>query len=87
MANPNYVRVVVDRAIHRELERIDPITAERLDPNDSHNQIITDIQLGKDPDGMVRYEASWTLTMPTDSLRRAASCGTTCQTGAARSRS
>ena len=25
-----------------------------LDPNDSHNQIITDIQLGKDPDGMVR---------------------------------
>ena len=37
-----------------------------LDPNDSHNQIITDIQLGKDPDGMVRYEATWTLTMPTD---------------------
>ena len=37
-----------------------------LDPNDPHNQIITDIQLGKDPDGMVRYEATWTLTMPTD---------------------
>src|SRR5215471_12549216 len=27
-----------------------------LDPNDPHNQIITDIQLGKDADGMVRYE-------------------------------
>ena len=37
-----------------------------LDPNDTHNQIITDIQLGKDADGMVRYEATWTLTMPTD---------------------
>ena len=53
----------------------------------SHNQIITDIQLGKDADGMVRYEATWTLTMPTDLTRRAASCGTTCRTGAARSRS
>jgi hypothetical protein len=37
-----------------------------LDPNDVHNQIITDVQLGKDADGMVRYEATWTLTMPTD---------------------
>ena len=37
-----------------------------LDPNDPHNQIITDIQLGKDPDGMVRYEVPWTLTLPTD---------------------
>ncbi len=35
-----------------------------LDPNDSHNAIITDIQLGKDPDGMVRYETTFTLTSP-----------------------
>jgi hypothetical protein len=37
-----------------------------LDPNDSHNSIITDVQLGKDADGMVRYEASFTLTKPVD---------------------
>jgi hypothetical protein len=37
-----------------------------LDPNDSHNQIITDIQLGKDPDGKVRYEATFVITKPVD---------------------
>ena len=37
-----------------------------LDPADPHNAIITDIQLGKDPDGKVRYEASFTLTKPVD---------------------
>jgi hypothetical protein len=37
-----------------------------LDPNDAHNQIITDIQLREDADGMVRYEVPWTLTLPTD---------------------
>ena len=37
-----------------------------LDPNDPHNAIITDIQLGRDPDGKVRYETSFTLTKPVD---------------------
>ena len=37
-----------------------------LDPNDTHNTIITDIQLGKDSDGKVRYEVSFTLTKPVD---------------------
>ena len=37
-----------------------------LDPNDPHNAIITDIQLGKDPDGKVRYEATFVLTKPVD---------------------
>jgi hypothetical protein len=37
-----------------------------LDPNDAHNQIITDIQLGKDPDGKVRYEATFVITKPVD---------------------
>jgi Alpha/beta hydrolase domain len=37
-----------------------------LDPNDTHNSIITDIQLGKDADGMVRYEASFVVTKPVD---------------------
>ncbi|HEV7574910.1 MAG TPA: alpha/beta hydrolase domain-containing protein [Caldimonas sp.] len=35
-----------------------------LDPNDPKNATITDIQLGKDADGKVRYEASFTLTKP-----------------------
>lgn len=37
-----------------------------LDPNDPHNTIIQDIQLGKDPDGKVRYIASFVLTKPVD---------------------
>jgi len=35
-----------------------------LDPNDPKNAVITDIQLGTDPDGKVRYEASFALTKP-----------------------
>jgi Alpha/beta hydrolase domain len=37
-----------------------------LDPNDAHNQIITDVQLGKDADGKVRYEATFVVTKPVD---------------------
>ena len=37
-----------------------------LDPTDSHNAIITDIQLGKDADGKVRYEVSFNITKPVD---------------------
>jgi len=37
-----------------------------LDPNDAHNAVITDIQLGKDADGKVRYETSFTITKPVD---------------------
>ena len=37
-----------------------------LDPNDPHNEIIQDIQLGRDPDGKVRYIASFVLTKPVD---------------------
>ena len=37
-----------------------------LDPNDAHNAVITDIQLGRDADGKVRYEATFTLTKPVD---------------------
>jgi hypothetical protein len=35
-----------------------------LDPADAHNAVITDIQLGRDADGKVRYEATFTLTKP-----------------------
>ena len=37
-----------------------------LDPNDSHNTIITDIGFGADADGKVRYEATFVLTKPVD---------------------
>jgi hypothetical protein len=37
-----------------------------LDPADVHNQIITDIDLGKDADGKVHYEATFVLTKPVD---------------------
>src|SRR6188472_2417123 len=37
-----------------------------LDPNDDHNAVITDIQLGKDADGKVRYETTFTITKPVD---------------------
>ena len=36
-----------------------------LDPNDPLNGIIQDIRLGSDPDGKVRYVASFVLTLPT----------------------
>lgn len=37
-----------------------------LDPNDAHNSTITDLRLGKDPDGKVRYETTLVLTKPVD---------------------
>ena len=37
-----------------------------LDPSDPLNAIIQDIELGKDPDGKVRYVASFVLTKPAD---------------------
>ena len=37
-----------------------------LDPADPHNAVITDIQLGQDADGKVRYETTFTLTKPVD---------------------
>jgi hypothetical protein len=37
-----------------------------LDPRDPLNAIIQDIELGRDVDGMVRYEASFVLTKPVD---------------------
>ena len=37
-----------------------------LDPNDPHNTIITDVNLGKDADGKVRYETTFVVTKPVD---------------------
>lgn len=35
-----------------------------LDPNDPHNAIITDAQLGKSGDGLVHYETTFVITKP-----------------------
>jgi len=35
-----------------------------LDPNDPLNSVITDIELARDPDGKVRYEATFFITKP-----------------------
>ena len=40
-----------------------------LDPNDPLNSLIQDIQLVKDPDGKVRYVATWVITRPVDPAR------------------
>lgn len=40
-----------------------------LDPADPHNAVITDIHLGMDADGKVRYETTFTLTLPVDLSR------------------
>src|SRR5450755_1976816 len=37
-----------------------------LDPGDPHNAIITDIALGMDADGKVRYETTFVVTKPDD---------------------
>ncbi|HEV7665789.1 MAG TPA: alpha/beta hydrolase domain-containing protein [Chloroflexota bacterium] len=37
-----------------------------LDPNEPLNALIQDIELARDPDGKVRYVASFVLTVPTD---------------------
>ncbi|MEN9784686.1 MAG: hypothetical protein RJA24_2029 [Pseudomonadota bacterium] len=37
-----------------------------LDPNDPLNSLIQDIQLAKDPDGKVRYVATFVITRPVD---------------------
>src|SRR5688572_5447913 len=37
-----------------------------LDPGDPLNSLIQDIQLVRDPDGKVRYVATWVITRPVD---------------------
>ena len=40
-----------------------------LDPNDPHNSVVTDIELGADADGKVRYETTFDLVKPLDMNR------------------
>jgi hypothetical protein len=50
-------------------ERISGRAFGEIDPADPRNAIIQDIALGKDPDGKVRYVASFVLTKPADSTQ------------------
>ncbi len=49
-----------------QYEQISGRAFGELDPNDTRNKIIQDIELGKDPDGKVRYVATFVLTKPID---------------------
>ena len=49
-----------------QYEQISGRAFGELDPNDPRNKLIQDIELGKDPDGKVRYVATFVLTKPVD---------------------
>lgn len=40
-----------------------------LDPDTPQNSVITDIKLGTDADGKVRYETNWVITKPVDAAQ------------------
>ena len=49
-----------------QYEQISGRAFGELDPSDPLNKIIQDIELGKDPDGKVRYVTTFVLTKPVD---------------------
>ena len=49
-----------------QYEQISGRAFGELDPGDPLNKLIQDIELGKDPDGKVRYVATFVLTKPVD---------------------
>jgi hypothetical protein len=49
-----------------QYEQISGRAFGELDPRDPLNKLIQDIELGKDPDGKVRYVATFVLTKPVD---------------------
>jgi len=62
-------RIVVDEVTpligaQRGYEQLRGRAFGELDPADPHNAMITDIALGADADGKVRYETNWVLTRP-----------------------
>ena len=70
-AQARIVRIVIDRKTTLAgqtlpYENVIGRAFGELDPNDPHNAIITDINLGKDPDGKVRYVVSFLLVKPVD---------------------
>jgi hypothetical protein len=70
-AHARITRIIVDKTTALAGQAIPYQTLSgrafgELDPADLHNSIITDINLGKDPDGKVRYVTSFLLVKPVD---------------------
>lgn len=71
VAQARVTRIVIDSVVTVTGQSIPYQTLRgrafgELDPDDPHNAVITDIQLGKDADGKVRYETTFTITKPVD---------------------
>jgi hypothetical protein len=70
-ANARVTRIVIDSTTaltgqDSAYEQVRGRAFGMLDPGDPHNAIITDIALGKDADGKVRYETTFVVTKPVD---------------------
>lgn len=70
-ADGRVTKIVIDSTTpltgqNRAYEQIRGRAFGDLDPSDPHNAIITDLALGKDDDGKVRYETTFLLTKPVD---------------------
>ena len=76
-ADARVTRIVIDETAPMALPAGTPVPSiayeqvagrafGELDPKDPRNAIITDIELAKDPDGKVRYVASFVLFKPVD---------------------
>lgn len=68
-AHAKVTRIVIDEVMpligeQRGYERLRGRAFGELDPADPHNAVITDLALGADADGKVRYETNWVLTRP-----------------------
>ena len=70
-ADARVTKIVIDSTTpltgqDRAYEQVRGRAFGELDPADPHNAIITDLALGKDDDGKVRYETTFLLTKPVD---------------------
>lgn len=68
-AQARVTRIVIDETTpligeQRGYEQIRGRAFGELDPMDPHNAVITDLKLGAEADGKVRYETNWVLTRP-----------------------
>lgn len=73
-AGAKVTRIVIDEVSpligeQRGYERIRGRAFGELDPADPHNAVITDLALGADADGKVRYETNWVITRPVGAKR------------------
>lgn len=73
-ANARVTRIVIDSVAPLAgqsipYEQIRGRAFGELDPSDPHNSVITDVKLGSDADGKVRYETTFNLVKPVDMSR------------------